>query len=164
MTVCAATTPARCAAPPAPAMMISMPRPMAPDAYSATIEGVRCADITRLSWPTPNFVSISLAARMASQSDLLPMMIPTNGFESDIPTFYGRTLGTLGTPGTFGTSHWLSVHHCDDGMAHGAAVEPAHGAGSGEGNGSDRGLDHDDNLLDEGYDSAHESILNAAFS
>jgi hypothetical protein len=48
-TVWAATTPARCAAPPAPAMMTSMPRAMAPDAYSATTDGVRCADITRLS-------------------------------------------------------------------------------------------------------------------
>src|SRR5215471_976480 len=84
ITVCAATTPARCAAPPAPAMMTSMPRATAPEAYSPTTAGVRCADMTRLSCATPNFDSISPAAFIASQSDLLPMMIPTSGFSFDI--------------------------------------------------------------------------------
>jgi hypothetical protein len=56
-----------------------------------------------------------------------------------------------------------------DGVADGAAVEPAGGAGGGESNGGDRGFDHDDILLlhsvvGEGYDIAHESTLNAAFS
>src|SRR5215475_12897628 len=65
-------------------MMISIPRPTAPDAYSATTAGVRWADITRLSCATPNFASISPAAFIASQSDLLPMMIPTSGFSFDM--------------------------------------------------------------------------------
>src|ERR671914_1609135 len=43
--VCAATTPARCAAPPAPAMIAFMPRFAAALAHSATSCGVRCADI-----------------------------------------------------------------------------------------------------------------------
>ena len=33
----------------------------------------------RISWGTPNSVRISLAERMVSQSDLLPMMIETSG-------------------------------------------------------------------------------------
>src|SRR5207245_11574361 len=43
--VCAATTPARWAAPPAPAMMAFRPRFAAHFAHSATRSGVRCADI-----------------------------------------------------------------------------------------------------------------------
>src|SRR5579862_5739205 len=43
--VCAATTPARCAAPPAAAMMTFMPLPAAPSVQAATAFGVRCADI-----------------------------------------------------------------------------------------------------------------------
>src|ERR1019366_7904621 len=40
---------------------------------------VRCADITRHSCGTPNSASMSLAARMFSQSDLLPIMTDTSG-------------------------------------------------------------------------------------
>ncbi len=43
--VCAATTPARCAAPPAAAMIVLMPLFAAPSAHAATAFGVRCADI-----------------------------------------------------------------------------------------------------------------------
>ena len=46
-TVCAATMPGRCAAPPAPAMITSRPRSSRADAYSAIQAGVRCADTTR---------------------------------------------------------------------------------------------------------------------
>jgi hypothetical protein len=59
---------------------------------------------------------------------------------------------------------------CHDRMTDGGAMEPAGGAGGGKGNSCDRGFDHDDILLlqhsvvDEGYDSPHESVLNAAFS
>src|ERR1700722_8937752 len=71
--------PGRCAAPPAPAMITSIPRPSAPVATSAINSGVRCADTTRHSCATPNSVSISLAALIVSQSDLLPMMMDTIG-------------------------------------------------------------------------------------
>ncbi len=47
--VLAAATPARWAAPPAPAMMTSSPRPSAVVMYSSTRSGVRCADMTRAS-------------------------------------------------------------------------------------------------------------------
>ncbi len=43
--VCAATTPARCAAPPAAAMMAFMPFAWAPSVQAATALGERCADI-----------------------------------------------------------------------------------------------------------------------
>src|SRR5437773_336625 len=87
-TVCAATTPARCAAPPAPAMITSSPRPDALDAYSAVSAGVRCADRTRHSCETPKRVRISSAWRIASQSDLLPIMIPTSGVGSAMRLFH----------------------------------------------------------------------------
>src|SRR5436190_18162735 len=81
-TVCAAIMPGRCAAPPAPAMITSMPRPAAAHAYSAISVGVRCADTTRFSCGTPKRVSISSASRIVSQSDLLPMITATS---SDVP-------------------------------------------------------------------------------
>src|ERR1700724_2873984 len=56
-----------------------MPRASAPDAYSTIQSGVRCADTTLASCGTPKRVSISSACRMVSQSDLLPMMMPTKG-------------------------------------------------------------------------------------
>ena len=43
--VFAALTPARCAAPPAAAMMTSNPRAAAPEAYSKSRSGVRCAEM-----------------------------------------------------------------------------------------------------------------------
>ena len=46
--------PGRWAAPPAPAMITSSPRPAAVDAYSAISAGVRCADTTWHSCATPN--------------------------------------------------------------------------------------------------------------
>ena len=63
------------------------PRPDALDA-SAVSAGVRCADNTRHSCETPKRVSISSAWRMASQSDLLPMMIPTRGAGSAMHLFH----------------------------------------------------------------------------
>ena len=60
----------------------STPRDSAWPTYSAVSAGVRCAESTRHSCGTPNFVSISSAWRMVSQSDLLPMMTATSGFAS----------------------------------------------------------------------------------
>src|SRR2546426_9582335 len=82
--VCDATRPGRCAAPPAPAMITSMPRPAAAHAYSAIAVGVRCADTTLHSCGTPKRVSISSASFIVSQSDLLPMMTLTStaGFDT----------------------------------------------------------------------------------
>src|SRR5258708_27441140 len=56
-----------------------MPRASAPEAYSTIHSGVRCAETTLASCATPKRVSISSACRMVSQSDLLPMMMPTRG-------------------------------------------------------------------------------------
>src|ERR1022692_738633 len=78
--VCAAQTPARWAAPPAAAMITSIPRPSASLTYSTVSFGVRCAESTRHSCSTPNLVSTSPAWRMISQSDLLPMITPTSGW------------------------------------------------------------------------------------
>jgi len=47
--VSAAITPARCAAPPAPAMMTLIPRPAALRAYSEVRAGDRCAEVTSIS-------------------------------------------------------------------------------------------------------------------
>ena len=44
-----AVMPGRCAAPPAPAIRTSRPRPRAEAAYSNSRSGVRCADTTRVS-------------------------------------------------------------------------------------------------------------------
>jgi len=75
----AAVMPGRWAAPPAPAMMTSMPRDSAVEAYSNIKSGVRWADTTRTSNGTPNFVRVSAAWDIVSQSDLDPMMMPTSG-------------------------------------------------------------------------------------
>src|SRR5690606_9323119 len=52
--VLAAHMPGRCAAPPAPAMMTSIPRCSACSAYSNSRSGVRCADTTLISWAMPS--------------------------------------------------------------------------------------------------------------
>ena len=80
----AAMTPGRWAAPPAPAMITSMPRPSAAAAYSAVSAGVRWAERTRHSCGTPNRSRVSSAWRMVSQSDLLPMMTATSGLGSEL--------------------------------------------------------------------------------
>jgi hypothetical protein len=78
-----AMTPARCAAPPAPAMMILSPRLCADAAYSSTTSGVRCADMTLASQGISSLRSMSDACFMVSQSDWLPMRMPTSG-DADI--------------------------------------------------------------------------------
>src|SRR5580693_1021391 len=72
-----AVMPGRCAAPPAPAMMILKPAVLAPLAKANSRSGVRCAETIRLSHPTPSAVRVSAAWRMVSQSDWLPMMMAT---------------------------------------------------------------------------------------
>src|SRR6185503_11237653 len=74
--LCAATTPARCAAPPAAAMIAFMPFFCAPEAHSATACGVRCADMAFASYGTPNSSSIFAAAFMVSQSEAEPITMP----------------------------------------------------------------------------------------
>ena len=74
-----AVMPGRCAAPPAPAMITSRPRCSAVDAYWAVNCGVRWAERILTSCGTPNWFRMSLACRIVSQSDLLPIMTATNG-------------------------------------------------------------------------------------
>src|SRR3979490_3387793 len=64
-------------------MITCSPRSLAPDANSVEACGVRCADSTRLSCGTPKRAKVSLACRMVSQSDLLPIMTATRGFGSE---------------------------------------------------------------------------------
>src|SRR5690348_9103701 len=84
-------TPAKWAAPPAPAMITRTPRSDAVRANSAVASGVRCADNTRASLGTPSSSSVSAAFRIVSQSDLLPIIIATSGFDSAIFQF-GRAM------------------------------------------------------------------------
>src|SRR6266542_5433729 len=77
--VCAATTPGRAAASPAPAIRTRIPRSRAPRAYSATASGSRCAERTSSSWEIPRPASSSSAGCMRSRSDSEPTRIPTRG-------------------------------------------------------------------------------------
>ena len=90
--VWAAIMPGRWAAPPAPAMMTSSPRPSASAAYSASQRGVRWAETIRHSWGTSNCSRTSLTCCMVSQSDLLPMTTPTRGLEEDVFSLIGLPL------------------------------------------------------------------------
>ena len=78
--VFAAVMPGRCAAPPAPAIITSRPRSTALDAYSNSRSGVRWAETTRTSNPTPRASRVVVVCDIVGQSDLDPMMTPTNGF------------------------------------------------------------------------------------
>src|SRR5262249_35225292 len=77
--VLAAATPARCAAPPAPAMSTSIPRASAPETYSSTRAGVRWADMTRTSWGMASASSAREAWLIVSQPDFEPVMMATSG-------------------------------------------------------------------------------------
>src|ERR1700676_2694674 len=78
-TVFDAVIPGRCAAPPAPAMMTSMPRFSALEAYLKSRSGVRCAETTRVSCGTPSSPSVLETNFMVSQSEPEPMMMRTRG-------------------------------------------------------------------------------------
>ena len=87
--VCAAVMPGRCAAPPAPAMMTSMPAPFgARGKLGHQFRRAMRGDRRGIRARTPNSVSISLAARMVSQSDLLPMMMDTSGARAGAASSY----------------------------------------------------------------------------
>src|SRR6267378_797676 len=90
-TVCAAITPAKCAAPPAPAIITRSPRSPALRANSAVASGVRWAESTRDSLGTPSSLRVSTAWRIVSQSDLLPITTATKDFGCGIREF-GRSL------------------------------------------------------------------------
>src|SRR6266566_1028343 len=79
-----ATTPARCAALPAPVIMTCSPRSSALRAKSAVASGVRCAERMRCSLAMPSSLSVSTQWRIVSQSDLLPIRTATRGFGLDI--------------------------------------------------------------------------------
>ena len=76
----AATTPARCAAPPAAAMIAFMPFAFAAPVQAMTAAGVRCADMAFASYAIPNSSSTLAAGFMVSQSEAEPITIPTCGF------------------------------------------------------------------------------------
>ena len=84
--VCAAHTPGSAADSPAPAMITRSPRIRAFFAYSATISGSRCADITRTSCRIPRSVSSFAAFSIAGMSDLEPMTMPTRGASTSRPS------------------------------------------------------------------------------
>src|SRR6478672_10201018 len=77
--VCAAITPAKCAAPPAPAMITRIPWLAALRAKSAVRSGERCAEVTSISYAMPNSSRALPASRMISRSESLPMTIETSG-------------------------------------------------------------------------------------
>src|SRR5262249_50440475 len=81
-TVCAATTPARCAAPPAPAISTPIPRRRAVCTYLMSAFGERCAERTLTSCSISKLRRRSAAGSSVSQSLSLPIRIPTCGFPS----------------------------------------------------------------------------------
>ena len=78
--VSAARTPAKWAAPPAPAISTLRPRLLAELAYSYTLFGERCADATVISAGIPKLVSTSRASCITGKSESLPITTPTMGF------------------------------------------------------------------------------------
>ena len=78
-----ATTPARCAAPPAPAMKHCTPFFSHSSIHSINRSGERCADNARASQATPKSLSCWAACFITSQSLVLPITIPTE----ILPTF-----------------------------------------------------------------------------
>src|SRR6266513_4914900 len=77
--VWAAITPAKCAAPPAPAIITRIPRPAALRAKSVVASGVRCAERTCASLGTRSPSSVSTQWRIISQPDELPIRVATSG-------------------------------------------------------------------------------------
>src|SRR5688572_25145200 len=76
--VCAATTPARCAAAPAPTMNTLTPRAGASYTSCKTRAGDRCAEATVISHRMPNSASTSPAADMTAASQSDPIRISTS--------------------------------------------------------------------------------------
>src|SRR6266446_1822881 len=92
--VSAAVTPGRCAAPPAPAIMILNPCALADLVKAWCRSGVRCAEMIFASYPMPSASSVSAACFMVGQSDWLPMMIAT-GFPAIYPSTRPKGSGRL---------------------------------------------------------------------
>ena len=80
--VIAAITPGSAAAMPAPAMITRTPRAEAPRAKSATSSGVRWAESASISKGTCIELRKSAAFRITGRSDVLPIIILTEGFIS----------------------------------------------------------------------------------
>src|SRR5712691_9519775 len=81
----AATTPGRCAAPPAAAMTTFSPRSRALVAHSMTPRGLRCAEQTLTSFSIPSSFRTLTHDSMSGRSDLEPRMTPTTGFTTQPP-------------------------------------------------------------------------------
>ena len=75
--VCAAVTPARCAAPPAPQMITSMPRASAVSVNASRRSGVRWAEMTRTSLSMPRRDRVSDAGRITAASGVTPPRVQT---------------------------------------------------------------------------------------
>src|SRR5438309_1433997 len=83
--VSAATTPARCAAPPAATITTFSPLSMAVLAYSCVRAGERCAETTSISNGIENFASIFADSFITGRSVSEPMMMPTRGLSLESP-------------------------------------------------------------------------------
>src|SRR6185437_12097588 len=79
---CAATTPARCAAAPAPIMNTFTPRPGASRTRRITRSGERWADATVISQVMPNSFNTSPAADIVGASESDPISIRTLGIHT----------------------------------------------------------------------------------
>src|SRR5687768_10584476 len=97
ITVCAATTPARCAAAPAPTMNTLTPRSGASRTSRMTRSGERCAEATVISHGISNSRSTSTAPCMTGASESDPIRIRTEMF--DIADMVAGELG-MGNGGT----------------------------------------------------------------
>src|SRR6202030_542446 len=82
--VSAATTPARCAAPPAATITTFSPLSIAVVAYSCVRAGERCAETTSISNGIENLSSIFADSFMTGRSVSEPIMMPTCGRPLDV--------------------------------------------------------------------------------
>ena len=92
-TVWAAITPARCAEPPAAAIMTFIPLARASLACFITSAGVLWADSTFASYLTPNFLRIPVASFTMGRSESLPIMTETRVFFIVTSYFFVLRLG-----------------------------------------------------------------------
>src|SRR4051794_81126 len=70
---------------PAPQISTRRPRTAAFSAYSATSRGLRCAEITRISYESARASSSAQAFSMVGRSDSDPMRMPTSGPADSTP-------------------------------------------------------------------------------
>src|SRR5205807_7716290 len=105
--VSAATTPARCAAPPAATITTFSPLSIAELAYSWVRAGDRCAETTSISNGIENFASIFADSFMVGRSVSDPMMMPTTGCSLNASALLKALLRHR---------HWL--HHSPESQSH----------------------------------------------